>query len=281
VAKAKSLGQARPFRPKKRLGQHFLKDPAIIDDMIARAGFDPSCTVVEIGSGLGALTLPLARSVHHVVAVEKDPQLMVALQKNLQASGIDNVTVMAEDILRLDFAALDLQGGETVQVLGNLPFNISSPVLEKLMLNRHVISRAVLTFQRELGRRLMAAPGNKEYGAMTVLVQYHARVSPLLEIPREAFYPKPKVGSLVLELDFTKPHPNRTKNEAHFKKVVKAAFAHRRKTLLNALKGAGTLPTASILRALERCGIEAGKRAETLAIDDFLCLSAGLARLDK
>ncbi|MEJ2726825.1 MAG: rRNA adenine dimethyltransferase family protein [Deltaproteobacteria bacterium] len=143
------------------------------------------------------------------------------------------------------------------------------------------MSRAVLTFQRELARRLTAGPGNKEYGAMTVLVQYHTRVSPLLEIAKEAFYPKPKVGSMVLELDFTKPYPNRAKNEKHFKRVVKAAFAHRRKTLLNGLKGAGALPTPDILRALKKCGIEPGKRAETLDIDDFLCLSASLPLLDK
>jgi len=281
VAKAKSLAQSRGFRPKKRLGQHFLNDPAIIDKMIARAGFDPSCTVLEIGSGLGALTLPLARSVQHVLAVEKDRQLVAVLQKNLYASGIHNVTPITGDILRLDFAALDLPAGQTFQVLGNLPFNISSPVLEKLVLNRNLVSRAVLTFQRELARRLMATPGNKEYGAMTVLVQYHARVSPLLEIAKEAFYPKPKVGSMVLELDFTRPHPNRAKDEKHFKRVVKAAFAHRRKTLLNCLKGAEALSTPNILHALERCGIEPGKRAETLNIDDFLCLSASLALLDK
>ena len=281
MAKAKSLKPSRGFRPKKRLGQHFLKDPAIIDKMIAQADFHPSCTVLEIGAGFGALTLPLARSVRRVLAVEKDPQLLAVLQKNLDASGIDNVTPIAEDILRLDFAALDLPAGQTFQVLGNLPFNISSPVLEKLVLNRHFMTRAVLTFQREVARRLMATPGNKEYGAMTVLVQYHARVSPLLAIAKEAFYPKPKVGSMVLELDFTSPHRNRAKDEKHFKRVVKAAFAHRRKTLLNGLKGAGVFPTPNILRALERCGIEPGRRAETLNIDDFLCLSAFLALVDK
>jgi 16S rRNA (adenine1518-N6/adenine1519-N6)-dimethyltransferase len=281
VAKAKSLAPSQGFRPKKRLGQHFLKDPAIIDKMIARAGFDPSCTVLEIGAGLGALTLPLAGSVRRVLAVEKDPQLLAVLQKNLDASGMHNVTPIAEDILRLDLGALDLPAGQTFQVLGNLPFNISSPVLEKLILNRHLMRRAVLTFQREVARRLMATPGNKEYGAMTVLVQYHARVSPLLEIAKEAFHPKPKVGSMVLELDFTKPHRNRAKDEKHFKGVVKAAFAHRRKTLLNGLKGVGVFPTPNILRALERCGIEPGKRAETLDIDDFLCLSGFLAVVDK
>jgi 16S rRNA (adenine1518-N6/adenine1519-N6)-dimethyltransferase len=219
--------------------------------------------------------------VRHVVAVEKDRQLIALLQKEIYALGIHNVTPIGADILRLDFDELDFPAGQTFQVLGNLPFNISSPVVEKLILNRNLVSRAVLTFQRELARRLMAGPGNREYGAMTVLVQYHARVSPLLEIAKEAFYPKPKVGSMVLELDFTKPYPNRAKNEKHFKRVVKAAFAHRRKTLLNGLKGAGALPTPDILCALKKCGIEPRKRAETLDIDDFLCLSASLPLLDK
>ena len=184
--------------------------------MIAQAGFDPSCTVLEIGAGFGALTLPLAGSVRRVLAVEKDPQLLAALQKNLEASGMHNVTPIAEDILRLDLSALDLPAGQTFQVLGNLPFNISSPVLDKLILNRHLMRRAVLTFQREVARRLMASPGNKEYGAMTVLVQYHARVSPLLEIAKEAFYPKPKVGSMVLEFDFERPHPARAADAYKF-----------------------------------------------------------------
>jgi 16S rRNA (adenine1518-N6/adenine1519-N6)-dimethyltransferase len=258
-----------------------LKDPAVIDQLIAQAGFDPSCTVLEIGAGFGALTLPLAGSVGRILAVEKDPRLLAVLQKHLEASRIHNVTLIGEDILRLDFAALGLSAGQSFQVLGNLPFNISSPVLEKLIVNRRLITRAVLTFQREVARRLTATPGNKEYGAMTVLVQYHARVSPLLEIAKEAFYPTPKVGSMVLELDFARPHENRAKDEAHFKRVVKAAFAHRRKTLLNALKGAGVFPPPMILRALETCGIEPVNRAETLDIDDFLCLSALLALVDK
>ena len=280
MAKAKSIAKSDGFRPKKRLGQHFLNDPGIIGKMIALAGFDESCTILEIGSGLGALTLPLAKSVKHILAVEKDRQLMAALQKKLFSAAIHNVTPIVEDILRLDFNRLDLPSKQKFQVLGNLPFNISSPVIEKLMENRKLISRAVLTFQRELALRLIARPGNKSYGAMTVLVQYHAHVSPLLEIPKEAFRPRPKVGSMVLELDFTRPFSKRAKDEKHFKKVVKAAFAHRRKTLLNSLKGAWASPDAeSIVDALERCSIEPGKRAETLNIADFLCLSASLLSL--
>lgn len=280
MGKAKSIAKSSTFRPKKRLGQHFLNDPGIIAKMIALAGFDRSCTVLEIGSGLGALTLPLAKLVKRVLAVEKDRQLMAALEKKLFSAHIDNVTPIAGDILRLDFHKLDLPSKQKFQVLGNLPFNISSPVIEKLMENREVISRAVLTFQRELALRLIARPGNKAYGAMTVMVQYHAHVSPLLEIPKEAFRPRPKVGSMVLELDFTRPYSKQAKDEKHFKRLVKAAFAHRRKTLLNSLKGAGvSSDVESIVKALERCSIEPGKRAETLDIAAFLCLSASLLSL--
>lgn len=135
-------------------------------------------------------------------------------------------------------------------------------------------------FQYEFARRLIAPPGNKEYGAMTVLIQYHASLTPLLDVPKEAFYPKPKVDSMVLELDLDSPHPRRTEDEETFKMVVKGAFAHRRKTLLNSLKG--TLSSRSIneiVAALDRCAIDPTKRAENLDIDNFLCLTSQLTSL--
>jgi 16S rRNA (adenine1518-N6/adenine1519-N6)-dimethyltransferase len=264
-----------PFRPKKSLGQHFLRDPLIIEQILASARLGRSATVLEIGAGLGALTFPLAACVRQVIAVEKDGTLAERLRTSLAQKGIGNVTLIHADILRLDLAGLSQ---EKIEVMGNIPYNISSPLIEKLIRNREFISKAILTLQHELAARLTASPGNKQYGALTVLIQVHARISPILEVPRQAFYPKPKVSSTVVQFEFSRPHPGRIDCEESFRRVVRGAFAHRRKTLLNSLRG--TFPTwevQSLVKAMERCGIDPQKRAETLSIDDFLSLSEVLA----
>lgn len=277
---AKSRSAKRPFRPSKRLGQHFLRDRGIIHRIIARARFAESDDVLEIGSGLGALTLPLARCVNHLFAVEKDSRLTTMLSERISLKGLKNVTLINEDILTFDFTNLGPPGSGGIKVIGNLPYNISSPVLEKLMENRDRVTRAVLMFQRELAERLTASPGNRDYGAMTVSLQYHCRIVPLLEVPKEAFYPKPKVGSMVLDLDFERPHPVRAEDESLFRKVVKAAFAHKRKTLLNSLSATLTdYRKEDILKVLETCSVDPGLRAEALDIDNFLCLTTAFASL--
>ena len=265
------------FRPKKSLGQHFLKDKEVVRQIINRARFDPTDRVLEIGPGLGALTLLLARGVHHVIAVEKDSRLTDMLNRRLSAEKIENVHLINEDILELDFSRITSLHGRKVRVIGNLPYNISSPILEKLVENRRIVNRAVLMLQSELAGRLIANPGTKAFGAMTVFIQYDARVSPLLHVPKEAFHPRPKVDSMVLEMDFQRPYPERTEDDVKFRTVVKGAFAQRRKTLLNSLKN--TLVSYSreeIFAALERCDIDPKRRAETLTIEDFLRLTSAL-----
>ena len=265
------------FRPKKSLGQHFLKDKEVVREIIDKARFEPTDRVLEIGPGLGALTLLLAREVHHVIAVEKDSRLTDMLNKRLSAEKIENVHLINEDILQLDFSRIPSLHGIKISVIGNLPYNISSPILEKLVENRHMVTRAVLMLQSELAGRLIANPGTKAFGAMTVFIQYDARVSPLLHVPKEAFHPRPKVDSMVLEMDFQRPYPERTEDDVKFRTVVKGAFAQRRKTLLNSLKN--TLVSYSreeILAALERCDIDPKRRAETLTIEDFLRLTSAL-----
>ena len=265
------------FQPKKRLGQHFLRDAGIVRKIIDKARLDPSDDVLEIGSGLGALTIPLAGLVHEVVAVEKDLRLAEMLKKRLAHDDISNVRLIHDDILKLAFEGIPRRPAKKMKVMGNLPYNISTPFLERLVENRSLVSRAVLMFQLELARRLTASPGNKEFGAMTVLVQYHAHISPLLEVSKAAFYPRPKVDSMVLELDFERPHPRRAEDEAKFKMVVKGAFAYKRKTILNSLKRALSPRTSEeILAALHKCAIDPGKRAEALNIDQFLALTSAL-----
>ena len=278
--KPHSQGRSGAFRPKKSLGQHFLRDPLVIEQILARAKFRSDSTVLEIGPGMGALTFPLSSCVRHVIAVEKDATLANNLRADLLREGVENVTVVHEDVLKVDLARFS-EG--KIEVLGNIPYNISSPLIEKLIRNRELLSRAILTLQHELAGRLTASPGNKQYGALTVLIQYHAHLSPVLEIPREAFYPKPKVSSTVVQFEFSRPHPRRVDREPFFRKVVRAAFAHRRKTLLNSLRGTFTSwDVQTLLQATQHCGIDPQRRAETLGVDDFIILSEALAAfLDK
>jgi len=267
-------------RPSKRLGQHFLRDRRVVRRIIAKAGVGKGEKILEIGAGTGVLTIPLARSVDQVIAVEKDPRLVDRLRPKLARLGIANVVLISADILRLDLDQIWPGDASKLKVIGNLPYNISTPLLEKLMANRHRLSRAVLMFQAELAKRLIGTPGTKAYGAMSVLIQYSAYVAPLLEVPRTAFYPMPRIDSMVLEFDFERPYPRKTENEENFRQVVKASFAHRRKTLLNSLRaGLPALSNERILHALKRCTMDPRQRAESYGIDDFLCLSAALLSL--
>ncbi|MBW1736474.1 MAG: ribosomal RNA small subunit methyltransferase A [Deltaproteobacteria bacterium] len=267
------------FRPNKRLGQHFLVDRKIIHKIITRARFQASDLVLEIGPGQGSLTLPLARTVCHVVAVEKDRNLTLSLEKKLHRSGITNVTLVNADILKWDFREIESAPSSKIQVIGNLPYNISSPFLKKLIENRHRVARAVLMFQLEVGRRITACPGGKAYGAMSLLVQYHARPTALIDVTKEAFYPRPKVDSMVLDLDFESPYPKGTTvHEPSFRQVVKGAFAHRRKTLINSLSGVPpSFNRDVLLAAMKKCEIDPGRRAETLDMEEFLCLAEALS----
>ena len=277
MAETKPIKRRKAFRPKKRLGQHFLKDTKTIHEIINRARFNKSDQILEVGAGLGALTFPLAGFVDNIIAIEKDSELTEMMQRRIAREDIRNITLINEDILHTDLQDIFGPMEKKIKVIGNLPYNISSPFLEKLVAERSIVSRAVLMFQLEFARRLIASPGGREYGGITVLIQYHACLSPLLEVPKEVFYPKPKVGSMVLELDFKKPHPRRTEDEAKFKMIVKGAFAHRRKTLFNSLKGSlSSHSKEQILKAVEECAIEPGRRAESLDIDDFLCLTSVL-----
>jgi 16S rRNA (adenine1518-N6/adenine1519-N6)-dimethyltransferase len=264
-------------RPKKRLGQHFLRDRRVIQKIIDLAGFLQSDHVLEIGAGRGELTIPLAGRVQRVTAVEKDPQLADMLEERLSRARINNVTLINEDILRLDLEGIRGRSQEKMKAIGNLPYNISSPFLEKLLSNRDIISRAVLMFQYELARRLLSGPGGREYGAITVMIQYNAAVYPLLEVAKEAFYPKPKVGSMLIMIDMERRYPVRAKDDEQFKMVVKAAFSHRRKTVLNSIKGAlKSCGDDAISEALNRSGIDPRRRAETIDIDGFLRLASEL-----
>jgi len=266
------------FRPKKGLAQHFLTHRKAIYKIVHRSRFGLADVVLEIGPGKGALTFPLAKSVSHVFAVEKDQQLFALLGEKISQAGISNVTLIHGDILKVDLEPIFRHQHDKIQVIGNLPYNISSPCLELLVAHRYRIGRAVLMFQRELASRLSATPGGKVYGAMTILVGYYAHVTPLIQVPKEAFHPRPKVDSTVLELDFDHPFPRKAGDEVAFRKLVKGAFSHLRKTLLNSLRSFfPALDRESLLGLLIQCSIDPARRPETLDMDEYLCLADKLS----
>ena len=256
------------------MGQNFLTDPNVAALIIRRAQFAPEDVVLEIGAGLGALTLPLATHVRHVLAVEPDGKIATILGNEIQAAGISNITTIEKDILRLDIKALANESGTSIKVIGNLPYHISSQALVHLIRFREVIYAAFLMFQKEVAERLTASPGNKSYGRLSVLIQYCAKIYPLVSVEASAFFPKPKVDSKVVGIEFRHPVTFRATNEGLLFRIVKAAFGKRRKTLKNALLG-GNLGFADdmISAALNSAGIDPQRRAETLSVKEFVTLS--------
>ena len=268
------LLNAWDLRARKELGQNFLKDPAVAEQIVALAQVRHQDVVLEIGSGLGVMTIAAARAASKVIAVEKDRRLLPLLRSELLLNGLTQVQVFSQDILTLDLHALASEAGHSLIVLGNLPYNISSQVLIKLIEQRGVVERAVLMFQKELAERLCAGPGCKAYGRLSVLLQYCADLKLMRDIKARQFFPVPKVDSAILRIDFKKHLSRTVSDEALFVRVIQAAFGQRRKTLRNAI-GGGLLPLNSETaeRVLVAAGIDPRRRAETLSVDEYVALT--------
>lgn len=266
------------LRPRRQLGQNFLAQPAVAEMIVAKAGVSADETILEIGAGLGALTIPLARAARSVIAVERDPHLVPLLQVELAAGGVKNVRIVAMDALGLDLSELSQREGGPLTVFGNLPYNISSQIVIKLIEARPHIRRAVLMFQRELARRLTATPGGRDYGRITALLTYCASVRRLAEVKASRFYPPPKVDSEVLEIVFSgfrRDYP--AHDEAGLIRLITAAFGQRRKTLKNALVGSALgLSPEAVQQALGQAGIDPSRRAETMSPAEFVRLEISL-----
>lgn len=262
------------------MGQHFLADPNVAASIVRKAQFDPEDVVIEIGAGLGALTLPLAAQVKHVLAIEPDSKIAVLLGNELLAAGVTNVTVIEQDILTCDLKGIAEKLNGSLKVIGNLPYHISSQVLIRLIHFREVVDTAFLTFQKEVAERLTAEPGSKRYGRLSVLIQYCANIYPVLSVAASAFFPKPKVDSQVVAMEFQHPVSFQADDERFLFRVVKAAFGKRRKTLKNALLGSNLgLEEERLSAALKDVGIDPKRRAETLSIKEFVTLSNILHRV--
>jgi 16S rRNA (adenine1518-N6/adenine1519-N6)-dimethyltransferase len=282
VTSPRSLLAGHQLRPRKPLGQNFLADPGVAEMIVAKAGVSAEEPILEIGAGLGALTIPLARVARSVIAVERDPHLVPLLRAELADCAADHVRILEMDALGLDLAELARREGGPLTVFGNLPYNISSQVVIKLIEARAHIRRAVLMFQRELAQRLTAGPGRREYGRITALLRYCASVRRLAEVKASRFYPPPKVDSEVLEIVFSGFRGDYPRHdEARLVRLITAAFGQRRKTLKNALAGSALdLPPEAVLHALAGAGIDPSRRAETVSPAEFVRLEISLSRIE-
>lgn len=265
---------AHNIRPKKRLGQNFIINPDFVEMIVNRSAISSKDIVLEIGAGLGALTIPLARRARKVLAVERDQHIIGILKTEILANGLSNIDLIEKNILAMDIIRLAETIGEKIIVMGNLPYNISSQVLVQLIKSRKMVSRAVLMLQKEMARRICAQPGCKDYGRLTVMLHYSSNIKKLADANASLFFPKPKIDSEILEIKFRQKIAHLANDEAFFFKVIKAAFGNRRKTLKNSLAGSElNLDPKTAKHILESLGIDPVRRAETLNTEEFVKLS--------
>jgi len=249
-------------RQRKRFGQHFLHERGVIARLVAAIDPRPGQCLVEIGPGLGALTLPLLERAGRLHVIELDRDLAARLPA--LAAGRGELIVHQADALEFDFAAL--AGAQRVRVVGNLPYNISTPLLFRLADQSAAIADMVFMLQKEVAERLAAAPGTRAYGRLSVTIQWRFQVEPLFDVAPGAFRPPPQVHSSVIRLR-PRPRPPMPRDPDHFQRLLRAAFAQRRKTLRNSVIA---LVDAD---AFARADVDPGRRAEQLALEEFVRLS--------
>jgi len=247
---------------KRPLGQNFLSDPSILGRMIQAARLSPGDTVVEIGPGHGRLTAMLAEQAKMVIAIELDAKLYERLRETLSA--YDNIEVVHSDALQYPYETLD-----AFKVVANIPYYITTPIIFKLFEHRSRLTSITVTVQREVARRIVAGPGGKDYGVLSLMVQYYGQPKLEFIVPRGAFRPVPKVDSAVVRIELYEKPPLVVRDERFFFRVIKTAFSQRRKMLLNALKPL----SGDIKERLILAGIDPARRAETLSMEEFARLS--------
>ncbi|MHB8877406.1 MAG: 16S rRNA (adenine(1518)-N(6)/adenine(1519)-N(6))-dimethyltransferase RsmA [Myxococcaceae bacterium] len=267
----KAVLEAHRLRPKQSWGQNFLGDDHALSRIAKALSLVPGEPVVELGAGLGHLTRHLLETGARVVAVERDRELVFVLEELRH----ERLTVLAANAAELDFARA--AAASRVAVVGNLPYHLTSPILFQLLSQRATVSRAVFTLQREVVTRLSASPGGRDYGLLSALLGLYFDIEELFVLPAQLFHPRPKVDSAVVRLTSLPSPRAAVTGDERFKKVVKAGFAHRRKTLLNSLDSDKSLGgRAAIAAALERAGIDGVRRAETLSSVEFAALERAL-----
>ena len=276
AAPSAARGLLREFglHPRKRRGQHFLTDGNVLDRIARLALPHPDQPSIEIGAGLGALTLRLAERTSRLAAVEIDLAFRPVLERIV--GQCTHVTLVFEDFLNLDLSRLlkDTFGDRKGVVVGNIPYNITSPILERLLGYMEMIERIVLLIQSEVAMRLIAEPNSQDYSSLTVFAQYHTRVRHHGSVSAHLFYPPPEVGSAIVAMEPHSEPPVRPRSPECYRAVVRAAFGYRRKTIANALAAAGIVSdTAAGASILASTGIDPRRRGESLTLVEFGRLS--------
>ncbi|MEE0781319.1 MAG: 16S rRNA (adenine(1518)-N(6)/adenine(1519)-N(6))-dimethyltransferase RsmA [Sellimonas sp.] len=263
------------FNFQKKFGQNFLIDTHVLDKIIRAAEITKDDFVLEIGPGIGTMTQYLAQAAREVVAVEIDKALIPILQDTL--SGFPNAEVIHDDILKVDIAALAEQrnGGRPIKVVANLPYYITTPIIMSLFESQVPLASVTVMVQKEVAERMQAGPGSKDYGALSLAVQYYAEPYIAANVPPNCFMPRPNVGSAVIRLTRHEVPPVQVDNEKLMFQIIRASFNQRRKTLVNGLNNSPeiTLTKEQITEAVESLGKGAGVRGEALTLEEF----AGLA----
>ncbi len=265
------------FRYKKEMGQNFILNPALVERLADASMVAETDGVLEIGPGRGMLTAALARRARKVIAVELDRTLLDDLEVSLAL--YPNVEIVEGDILKKDLAALAKALGQPCRVAANLPYNITTPLLEKLLKARLPFLTMAVMVQKEVGNRMMAKPGQKGYGPLSILVDYHAAARVSLEIPAKCFTPPPKVDSSFMLLNIREALLHPDIEEELFFRVVRAAFAMRRKTILNNMMAGMGLSREAALAILEMADVRETARAEQLESIAFACIARGMMRV--
>ncbi|HHU18078.1 MAG: 16S rRNA (adenine(1518)-N(6)/adenine(1519)-N(6))-dimethyltransferase RsmA [Anaerovoracaceae bacterium] len=266
------------IRPIKSLGQNFIIDKNIIDKIIEKSMIGKEDLVIEIGPGIGVLTAAVAEKAAKVIAIEIDENLIPILNETL--SEYNNIEIINNDILKTNLEKVLEQNKEVngqkikrVKILGNLPYYITTPIIMKIMEDRVAVDSITVMMQKEVADRIVAEPGSKAYGALSVAVQYYCTVTHVANVSKEVFFPRPKVDSTVIRLDLRNEKHIQLNDEDAFFAVVKAGFGQRRKTLLNSLTGIYGLTKDEIGSIIKNAGIDPARRAETLQLQEFAALA--------
>ncbi|QUH19190.1 16S rRNA (adenine(1518)-N(6)/adenine(1519)-N(6))-dimethyltransferase RsmA [Alkaliphilus sp. B6464] len=278
--KTKEIVQKYGFKFSKSLGQNFLIDQNILDNIVDGSNISKDDYVIEVGPGIGSLTQNIAEKSKSVVAIEIDKTLIPILNDTLK--DYSNVEVINEDVLKLDLHKLinEKFKGNRVKVIANLPYYVTTPIIMKFLEERVPVQSLTIMIQKEVADRMQAKPGTKDYGALSIAVQYYCNPKILLKVPPSVFIPQPKVESTVIKLDILERPKVHVENEDLFFALVKDAFGKRRKTLLNALSTGNLKLNKDLLKdVLFSSGIDENRRGETLTIEEYGLLANNLAKI--
>lgn len=273
--------QKYQFAFQKRFGQNFLIDAHVLEKIVSAAGITKDDCVLEIGPGIGTMTQYLAESAGQVIAVEIDTNLLPILADTLK--DYSNVKVINQDILKVDINELvkEYNNGRPIKVVANLPYYITTPIIMGLFENQVPVDSITIMVQKEVADRMQVGPGTKDYGALSLAVQYYAKPKIVANVPPNCFMPRPKVGSAVIRLERYEKPPVEVKNEKLMFRIIRASFNQRRKTLVNGLKNSPEIPFSKeqIEEALGMCGLSLNIRGEALTLEQFAQLANAFSSL--